>query len=258
MIAAIVLCSTAGEVLTAAAMKSIGDLDEIRAHSGLKGAIRAVLTCPAVLCRRRFSGARFLLAAVRAQSSESEPGCARFGFADPGHQRDRGQAISERECRSPALGRCGAGLRRRLFSGALKRAFSSRTHFPDLADEPHQPARLQIGNENRVRIADALADCLSGEVAGSGRAFHGRGPTGCGPVAGEKAVGPRRCRGGLALSIPGGTPKVACISFTRTAFSSFASAALGKNSDSSLTAFEIACSRGSAANSREALTTNSR
>jgi drug/metabolite transporter (DMT)-like permease len=46
MIAAIVLTSTTGEVLTAAAMKSIGDLDIIRAHSGLKGAIRAVLTCP--------------------------------------------------------------------------------------------------------------------------------------------------------------------------------------------------------------------
>jgi drug/metabolite transporter (DMT)-like permease len=46
MIAAVVLTSTTGEVLTAAAMKSIGDLDEIRAHSGLKGAIRAVLTSP--------------------------------------------------------------------------------------------------------------------------------------------------------------------------------------------------------------------
>jgi drug/metabolite transporter (DMT)-like permease len=46
MITAIVLTSTAGEVLTAAAMQSIGDLDEIRAHSGIKGAIRAVLTCP--------------------------------------------------------------------------------------------------------------------------------------------------------------------------------------------------------------------
>jgi drug/metabolite transporter (DMT)-like permease len=46
MIAAIVLLSTTGEVLTAAAMKSIGDLDDIRAHSGLKGAIRAVVTCP--------------------------------------------------------------------------------------------------------------------------------------------------------------------------------------------------------------------
>jgi drug/metabolite transporter (DMT)-like permease len=55
MIAAIVLTSTAGEVLTAAAMKSIGDLDEIRAHSGLMGAIRAVLTCPLF-----FAGVGFL------------------------------------------------------------------------------------------------------------------------------------------------------------------------------------------------------
>jgi drug/metabolite transporter (DMT)-like permease len=46
MIGAIVLTSTAGEVLTAAAMKSIGDLDEIRAKSGLMGSIRAVLTSP--------------------------------------------------------------------------------------------------------------------------------------------------------------------------------------------------------------------
>jgi drug/metabolite transporter (DMT)-like permease len=46
MITTVVLSSTAGEVLTAAAMKSIGDLDEIRAHSGLKGAIVAVLTSP--------------------------------------------------------------------------------------------------------------------------------------------------------------------------------------------------------------------
>jgi drug/metabolite transporter (DMT)-like permease len=55
MIAVIVLSSTAGEVLTAAAMKSIGDLDEIRAHSGLKGAIRAVVTCPLF-----FAGVGFL------------------------------------------------------------------------------------------------------------------------------------------------------------------------------------------------------
>jgi drug/metabolite transporter (DMT)-like permease len=55
MIAAVVLSSTAGEVLTAAAMKSIGDLDEIRARSGLAGAIRAVLTSPLF-----FSGVFFL------------------------------------------------------------------------------------------------------------------------------------------------------------------------------------------------------
>jgi len=46
MIACVVICSTVGEVLTAAAMKSIGDLDEIRAKSGMKGAIHAVVTCP--------------------------------------------------------------------------------------------------------------------------------------------------------------------------------------------------------------------
>jgi drug/metabolite transporter (DMT)-like permease len=55
MIAAIILASTAGEVLTAAAMKSVGDLDEIRARSGLRGAIRAVLTCPLF-----FAGVSFL------------------------------------------------------------------------------------------------------------------------------------------------------------------------------------------------------
>jgi drug/metabolite transporter (DMT)-like permease len=55
MIAAVVLLSTTGEVLTAAAMKSIGDLDLIRARSGMKGAIRAVLTSPLF-----FSGVFFL------------------------------------------------------------------------------------------------------------------------------------------------------------------------------------------------------
>jgi drug/metabolite transporter (DMT)-like permease len=55
MIAAVVLCSTTGEVLTAAAMKSIGDLDLIRERSGLKGAIRAVTTCPLF-----FAGVSFL------------------------------------------------------------------------------------------------------------------------------------------------------------------------------------------------------
>ena len=58
MIAAIVLSSTAGEVLTAAAMKSIGDLDEIRARSGMAGAVRAVLTCPLF-----FAGVGFLAVA---------------------------------------------------------------------------------------------------------------------------------------------------------------------------------------------------
>ncbi len=55
MIGAVVLSSTVGEVLTAAAMKSIGDLDMIRERSGLKGAIRAVVTS-----RLFFAGVTFL------------------------------------------------------------------------------------------------------------------------------------------------------------------------------------------------------
>src|SRR6516164_3891096 len=55
MISAIVVTSTTGEVLTAAAMKSIGDLDDIRAVSGMRGAIRAVVTCPLF-----FAGVSFL------------------------------------------------------------------------------------------------------------------------------------------------------------------------------------------------------
>ena len=43
MVAAIVLTATAGDVLMAAAMRKIGDLDEIKAARGLPGAIAAVL-----------------------------------------------------------------------------------------------------------------------------------------------------------------------------------------------------------------------
>ncbi len=55
MIVTVSITSTIGEVLTAAAMKSIGDLDAIRARNGLRGAIRAVLTCPLF-----FAGVSFL------------------------------------------------------------------------------------------------------------------------------------------------------------------------------------------------------
>ena len=40
------LLAITGEVLTAAAMRGIGDLDVIRAKSGMPGAIRAVLSSP--------------------------------------------------------------------------------------------------------------------------------------------------------------------------------------------------------------------
>lgn len=43
-IALVVITSTAGDILLAYAMQKVGDLDEIRARSGLLGAIRAVLS----------------------------------------------------------------------------------------------------------------------------------------------------------------------------------------------------------------------
>src|ERR1700679_2056657 len=55
MIAAVIVCSTAGEVLTTAAITAICGLDGIRARSGLLGAIRAVLTSPLF-----FAGVSFL------------------------------------------------------------------------------------------------------------------------------------------------------------------------------------------------------
>jgi drug/metabolite transporter (DMT)-like permease len=43
MILTVALTAIAGDVLTAGAMRRIGDLDDIRAHSGILGAIKAVI-----------------------------------------------------------------------------------------------------------------------------------------------------------------------------------------------------------------------
>jgi drug/metabolite transporter (DMT)-like permease len=59
MIATVVLTSSVGEVLMAGAMKSIGDLDEIRARSGMLGAIKAVVTCPLFFIGIFFMAAAF-------------------------------------------------------------------------------------------------------------------------------------------------------------------------------------------------------
>lgn len=44
MIAAIVVTATAGDILTASAMRQVGDLDNIRAERGMLGAIGAVVS----------------------------------------------------------------------------------------------------------------------------------------------------------------------------------------------------------------------
>ncbi len=48
-VAVVALLAIAGEVLIAAAMRALGDLDLIRERSGIFGAIRAVLTSPIFL-----------------------------------------------------------------------------------------------------------------------------------------------------------------------------------------------------------------
>ena len=48
-IAAVVITAVTGDILTARAMQRIGDLDEIRASSGLPGAIKAVVSEPRFL-----------------------------------------------------------------------------------------------------------------------------------------------------------------------------------------------------------------
>ncbi len=48
-ILAVACTAIAGDVLTAGAMRQIGDLDLVRARSGLAGAVRAVVTCPLFL-----------------------------------------------------------------------------------------------------------------------------------------------------------------------------------------------------------------
>ncbi len=48
-ILAVAATAVAGDCLTAGAMRRIGDLDLIRAHSGLTGAIRAVVSSPMFL-----------------------------------------------------------------------------------------------------------------------------------------------------------------------------------------------------------------
>jgi len=45
-IAVIVICSSTGELFTAAAMKSIGDVGKARVRNGLLATVRAVLTSP--------------------------------------------------------------------------------------------------------------------------------------------------------------------------------------------------------------------
>jgi multidrug transporter EmrE-like cation transporter len=82
-IAVVAVLAIAGEVLIAAAMRQIGDLDVIRARSGLSGAIRTVLANPTflvgALCMAlNFFAMLFTLSLV--DLSLAAPGIASFNY----------------------------------------------------------------------------------------------------------------------------------------------------------------------------------
>lgn len=83
MIAAIVIFATVGDVLIASAMRAIGDLDEIKAASGLGGAILAVLGSGRFLSGVLFMGLSFfslLFALSHADLSLVAPASASLTF----------------------------------------------------------------------------------------------------------------------------------------------------------------------------------
>lgn len=83
MIAAIVVTATVGDVLIASAMRTIGDLDTIKAERGLGGAILAVLGSPRFLFGVVFLTLSFfslLFALSRANLSLIAPASASLAF----------------------------------------------------------------------------------------------------------------------------------------------------------------------------------
>ena len=83
MIVAIVIFATVGDVLIAAAMRGIGDLDNIRSQRGLGGAIFAVLSCPQFLLGVSFMALSFfslLFALSHADLSLIAPASASLAF----------------------------------------------------------------------------------------------------------------------------------------------------------------------------------
>jgi len=154
--------------------------------------------------------------------------------------------------------RC-AGLHRRIFSGAL-----NETGTREQGTELLQPMK---------RISPCGFKSGSRKVCGSPMLLQTASATRCPDRAAlsivegqpvrvqspaRKQLGQGAAAVGREASIPGGTPKVACISFTSAAFSNFAEDTAGKNSASSATACAMACSRDSVAKARDALTTSSR
>jgi drug/metabolite transporter (DMT)-like permease len=82
-IAAVAATAVAGDVLTAGAMRKIGDLDEIRAKAGLGGAIGAVVSNPIFLlgvCSMALSFFMLLFTLSNVEVSLAAPASASLTF----------------------------------------------------------------------------------------------------------------------------------------------------------------------------------
>jgi drug/metabolite transporter (DMT)-like permease len=80
---AVVVTATAGDILIAGGMRKLGDLDDIRATSGLGGAIKAVLSSPmflAGICCMSLSFFSLLFALSGADLSLVAPATASLTF----------------------------------------------------------------------------------------------------------------------------------------------------------------------------------
>ena len=103
MVGAIVLTATAGDVLLASAMRAVGDLDEIKAEHGLRGAIWAVVSESRFLAGGRFHGSEFLLAALLPEPRGRKPHCSCSGFSHLCQQRRSSEMVAARKRGSPPL-----------------------------------------------------------------------------------------------------------------------------------------------------------
>ncbi len=154
----------------------------------------------------------------------------------------------------------GAGVRGRVFSGALKAA-ASAIHLPLRYGLEETASGLLASGRARGMRADCLAaraEGFGGKMAAARGAFHRGGPAGCGPVAGEKAVGPRRLRGGTCGVDAGRDAEGGADFFDQRGFLSFASLHGRKEFRKLAESLSRWPARGaSAAKAREALTTSS-
>jgi hypothetical protein len=112
MIGAIVVFATIGDVMIAAAMRAIGDLDDIKAVRGLSGAILAVLGSMRFVTGVVFMALSFFSLLFALSHAD-------LSLAHLRDQRRRREDLSQGKCRPAAMDRRRLRMRRRRPDGPL-------------------------------------------------------------------------------------------------------------------------------------------